>query len=78
MQRDLSIREVELKHLALQLELLTNQNSDRVTELQEQIDVLTVGARKSSNIIDPSDIFCKGIWPKASGSDLVSISLAKI
>lgn len=43
-QSNLSIKEVELKHLTLQLELLTNQNSNRVAELQEQIDILTVGA----------------------------------
>lgn len=44
MQRDLSLKEAELKHLTVQLEHLTNQNSDHVTELQEQIDVLTVCA----------------------------------
>ncbi|XP_058471141.1 pericentrin [Solea solea] len=36
-QRDLSIKEVECKHLALQLELLSNQNAAHVNELQEQI-----------------------------------------
>ncbi|KAM7376064.1 hypothetical protein PAMP_005812 [Pampus punctatissimus] len=39
-QRDLSIKEVELKHLTLQLELLTNQNTAHVNELQEQIAAL--------------------------------------
>nr|XP_046269155.1 pericentrin isoform X2 [Scatophagus argus] len=39
-QRDLSIKEVELKHLTLQLELLTNQNTAQVNELQEQIAAL--------------------------------------
>ncbi|XP_027130303.1 pericentrin isoform X5 [Larimichthys crocea] len=39
-QRDLNIREVELKHLTLQLELLTNQNAAHVNELQEQIAAL--------------------------------------
>ncbi|XP_044023203.1 pericentrin isoform X3 [Siniperca chuatsi] len=39
-QRDLSIKEVELKHLTLQLELLTNQNAGHVNELQEQIAAL--------------------------------------
>ncbi|XP_040916208.1 pericentrin isoform X2 [Toxotes jaculatrix] len=36
-QRDLGIKEVELKHLTLQLELMTNQNATHVNELQEQI-----------------------------------------
>ncbi|XP_054861917.1 pericentrin isoform X3 [Amphiprion ocellaris] len=39
-QRDLSIKEVELKHLTLQLELLTNKNAEHVNELQEQIAAL--------------------------------------
>ncbi|GLD47932.1 A-kinase anchor protein 9-like protein [Lates japonicus] len=39
-QRDLNIKEVELKHLTLQLELLTNQNAAHVNELQEQIAAL--------------------------------------
>uniref|UniRef100_UPI0037E7F2AE pericentrin isoform X2 n=1 Tax=Semicossyphus pulcher TaxID=241346 RepID=UPI0037E7F2AE len=39
-QRDLNIKEVELKHLTLQLELLTNQNLAHVNELQEQIAAL--------------------------------------
>uniref|UniRef100_A0A3Q3MWM4 Pericentrin n=1 Tax=Labrus bergylta TaxID=56723 RepID=A0A3Q3MWM4_9LABR len=39
-QSDLNIKEVELKHLTLQLELLTNQNAAHVTELQEQIAAL--------------------------------------
>lgn len=43
-QRDLSIKEVELKHLLLQLELQTNQNAAHVNELQEQISALKVGA----------------------------------
>uniref|UniRef100_A0A3Q3K048 ELK domain-containing protein n=1 Tax=Monopterus albus TaxID=43700 RepID=A0A3Q3K048_MONAL len=37
---DLSIKEAELKHLTLQLELLTSQNAAHVNELQEQIAVL--------------------------------------
>lgn len=41
-QRDLSIKEVELKHLTLQLELLTNENAAHVQELQEQISALNV------------------------------------
>lgn len=41
-QRDLNIKEVELKHLTLQLELLTNQNAAHVNELQEQIATLKV------------------------------------
>ncbi|XP_041827485.1 pericentrin isoform X2 [Melanotaenia boesemani] len=40
-QRDLSLKEVELKHLTLQLELLSNKNTAHVHELQEQISVLT-------------------------------------
>ncbi|XP_017270711.1 pericentrin isoform X2 [Kryptolebias marmoratus] len=39
-QRDLSIKEAELKHLTLQLELLTNKNAAHVQELQEQISAL--------------------------------------
>ncbi|XP_041668237.1 pericentrin isoform X2 [Cheilinus undulatus] len=39
-QSDLNIKEVELKHLTLQLELLTNQNAAHVSELQEQIAAL--------------------------------------
>ncbi|KAF7667502.1 hypothetical protein LDENG_00056390 [Lucifuga dentata] len=39
-QRDLSIKEVELKHLTLQLEVLTNQNAAHVNQLQEEIAVL--------------------------------------
>lgn len=41
-QRDLNIKEVELKHLTLQLELLTNRNAAHVNELQEQIAALKV------------------------------------
>lgn len=48
MQRDFSIKEVELKHLTLQLELLTNQNAARVNELQEQIAALKVSFTLSS------------------------------
>ncbi|XP_010784785.1 A-kinase anchor protein 9-like isoform X2 [Notothenia coriiceps] len=40
LQSELGLKEVELKHLALQLEQLTNQNAAHVNELQEQIDVL--------------------------------------
>lgn len=43
-QRDLSIKEVELKHLTLQLELLTNQNAAHVDKLQEEITALKVRA----------------------------------
>ncbi|KAM9842917.1 pericentrin [Aulostomus maculatus] len=39
-QRDLSVKEVEMKQLTLQLELLTNQNATHVNNLQEQIAVL--------------------------------------
>ncbi|XP_034015360.1 pericentrin isoform X1 [Thalassophryne amazonica] len=39
-QKDLNIKEVELKHLTLQLELLTNQNAAHVNELQEEIAAL--------------------------------------
>ncbi|XP_077416104.1 pericentrin isoform X2 [Vanacampus margaritifer] len=39
-QRDLSIKEAELKHLTLQLERLTSENTAHVNELQEQIDAL--------------------------------------
>lgn len=48
MQRDFSIKEVELKHLTLQLELLTNQNAASVNELQEQIAALKVSFTLSS------------------------------
>ncbi|XP_052355300.1 pericentrin-like isoform X4 [Oncorhynchus keta] len=36
-QRDLTIKEAELKHLTLQLELLTNQNTDTITQLHDQV-----------------------------------------
>ncbi|XP_062324892.1 pericentrin isoform X2 [Osmerus eperlanus] len=39
-QRDLTIKEAELKHLTLQLEVLTNQNADHVSQLQDQIAAL--------------------------------------
>uniref|UniRef100_A0A673B4S6 Pericentrin n=1 Tax=Sphaeramia orbicularis TaxID=375764 RepID=A0A673B4S6_9TELE len=39
-QRDMGIKDVELKHLTLQLELLGNQNTAHMNELQEQIAVL--------------------------------------
>ncbi|XP_019728011.1 pericentrin isoform X3 [Hippocampus comes] len=39
-QRDLSIKEAELKHLTLQLERLTSENTAHVNELQEQIEAL--------------------------------------
>ncbi|XP_069008664.1 pericentrin isoform X2 [Embiotoca jacksoni] len=39
-QRDLSIKQVELKHLTLQLELLTNTNAAHVNDLKEQIAAL--------------------------------------
>ncbi|XP_045553644.1 pericentrin isoform X2 [Salmo salar] len=35
-QRDLTIKEAELKHLTLQLALLTNQNTDTITQLHDQ------------------------------------------
>ncbi|XP_076013417.1 pericentrin isoform X2 [Genypterus blacodes] len=38
--RDLSIKEVELKHLTLQLEMVTNQNAAHINQLQEEIVVL--------------------------------------
>lgn len=41
-QKDLTIKEVELKHLTLQLELLTERNTAHVQELQEQISYLQV------------------------------------
>ncbi|KAK5886534.1 hypothetical protein CesoFtcFv8_017560 [Champsocephalus esox] len=40
LQSELGLKEVELKHLALQLEQLSNQNAAHVNELQEQIDAL--------------------------------------
>lgn len=43
-QRDMSIKEVELKHLTLQLELLTNQHAAHVNELEEQITALMESA----------------------------------
>uniref|UniRef100_A0A3B3DGS5 Pericentrin n=1 Tax=Oryzias melastigma TaxID=30732 RepID=A0A3B3DGS5_ORYME len=39
-QKDLSLKEVELKHLTLQLQLLTERNAAHVQELQEQISYL--------------------------------------
>lgn len=42
MQRDLNIKEAELKHLTLQLELVTSQNAAHVNELQEEITNLKV------------------------------------
>uniref|UniRef100_A0A4W5QWV3 Pericentrin/AKAP-450 centrosomal targeting domain-containing protein n=1 Tax=Hucho hucho TaxID=62062 RepID=A0A4W5QWV3_9TELE len=36
-QRHLTIKEAELKHLTLQLELLTNQNTDTITQLHDQV-----------------------------------------
>lgn len=41
-QRDFGIKEAELKHLTLQLELITNQNKAHVNELEEQIAALKV------------------------------------
>lgn len=41
-QKDLSLKEVELKHLTLQLQLLTERNAAHVQELQEQISYLKV------------------------------------
>lgn len=48
MQRDLSIKEVELKHLTLQLELVSNQNAAHINELQEENADLKVNATFSS------------------------------
>lgn len=42
-QRDLTIKEAELKHLTLQLALLTNQNTDTITQLHDQAASLKVG-----------------------------------
>ena len=42
-QRDLTIKEAALKHLTLQLELLTNQNTDTITQLHDQVASLKVG-----------------------------------
>ncbi|XP_034145545.1 pericentrin isoform X3 [Esox lucius] len=39
-QRDLTIKEAELKHLTLQLELLTNQHATTVTELKDRVAAL--------------------------------------
>ncbi|XP_042179861.1 pericentrin-like isoform X7 [Oncorhynchus tshawytscha] len=39
-QRDLTIKEAELKHLTLQLELLTNQNTDTITQHHDQVAAL--------------------------------------
>ncbi|KAM4541725.1 pericentrin isoform 3-T3 [Odontesthes bonariensis] len=39
-QRDFSLKEAELKHLTLQLELVTNKNTEDANELQEQISAL--------------------------------------
>lgn len=41
-QRELNIKEVGLKHLTLQLELLATQNAAHVGELQDQIGALKV------------------------------------
>lgn len=43
-QRDLNIKEAELKHLTLQLELVTNQNAAHINELQEEITSLKVSS----------------------------------
>ncbi|XP_011617110.2 pericentrin isoform X3 [Takifugu rubripes] len=40
MQRDFNIKEAELKHLTLQLELVTNQNAAHINELQQEISGL--------------------------------------
>ncbi|KAM9707457.1 pericentrin isoform 3-T3 [Menidia menidia] len=40
LQRDFSLKEAELKHLTLQLELQTNNNTKHVNELQEEITAL--------------------------------------
>lgn len=42
-QRDLSLKEVELKHLVVQLELLADQNAARVNDCQDEIAALKVG-----------------------------------
>lgn len=41
-QRDLNQKEVELKHLTAQLEVLTNNNAAQVEELQKEISTLKV------------------------------------
>lgn len=53
MQRDLHIKEAELKHLTLQLELVTNQNAAHINELQEEITSLKV-----STSLFPSKLHC--------------------
>ena len=52
-QNDLSIKEAELKHLTLQLEMLTNRNDAHVTQLQEQIAALKVSSHPSLNPFCP-------------------------
>ncbi|XP_029937869.1 pericentrin isoform X2 [Myripristis murdjan] len=63
-QRDLNIKEVELKHLTLQLELLTNQNAAHVTQLQEEIVTLKENVsrltileeeREGSKVVDDTE-----------------------
>lgn len=44
MLRDLNIKEAELKHLTLQLELVTSQNAADINELQEEITRLNVSS----------------------------------
>lgn len=44
MQRDFNIKEAELKHLTLQLELVTNQNTAHINELQDEITSLKVSS----------------------------------
>lgn len=44
MQRDFNIKEAELKHLTLQLELVTNQNAAHINELQQEISGLKVSS----------------------------------
>ena len=41
-QSDFSLKEAELKHLTLQLELVTKKNTEHANELQEQISALKV------------------------------------
>lgn len=43
-QRDFNIKEAELKHLTLQLELVTNQNAAHINELQQEISELKVSS----------------------------------
>jgi len=41
-QANFSVKEAELKHLTLQLEMMTNQNAAHVHQLQDKISTLEV------------------------------------